>query len=167
MLRDQGNSIRRIAMATKKDTPVQQTNPDIDEKQTVSNVSDVSIADSFKGLSMCEPIGAPLHAAIEAQQQLVSATQDFIQKVTYKDKDGKEVHTQQFTFTRTVQQGETTTAVEQTLKVPVLGLVPIPALSIDAVNVNFQMEVKSTHVDKPSVSPDVFSKQTPIKSKNE
>jgi len=165
MLQDQGNLIRRITVTTKKDTPVQQTNPDIDGKQTVSNVSDVSIADSFKGLSMCKLIGAPLHAAIEAQQQLVSTTQDFIQKVTYKD--GKEVHTQQFTFTRPVQQGETTTAVEQTLKVPVLGLVPIPALSIDAVNVNFQMEVNSTHVDKPSASPDVSSKQTPIKSKNE
>jgi hypothetical protein len=134
-----------------------------------------TIAAEFKGLPMAELIGGPLTAACDAQVRLANATADFIKVVGFKppnvaaltadpvDAVG-DIRTASFTFTRPVQvpavyntatpPAVTTPASTSTetveLKVPLLALVTIPALSIKTVDIVFDMEVKSSSSSKSS-----------------
>lgn len=44
--------------------------------------------------------------------------------------------------------------MEQTVEAPFIGLVPIPSLLIDRVDIDFQMEVTDTNTEKSSVNTD-------------
>lgn len=122
---------------------------------------DPSVADKFRGLPMSELIGAPLFAAADAQQRLAGIAWDFYQKIAYdtvKGKDGKEEKVTRildFDLERpVVQDGVVGETLHQTVKAPFIGLVPIPSLLIDRVDVDFQMEVTDTNVSKSTVTTD-------------
>lgn len=104
------------------------------------------VKNAFTGLPMRELIGAPLFAAAEAQEKLASTALDFYKRIGY-DEDGKKTRILEFTVERPVE-GEPTNIVKQTVKAPFIGLVPIPSLLIDRIDVDFQMEVTDTNVNK-------------------
>ena len=109
--------------------------------------------DSFKGLPMRELIGGPLFAAAEAQEKLASIAWDYYQRIAYDE--SKKTRLLEFELERPVVQDGVVSANgnKVSVKAPFIGLVPIPSLLIDRVDIDFQMEVTDTnsttdHVDK-------------------
>lgn len=113
----------------------------------------VTMADQFCGLGMGALIGGPLKAACDAQVILAKSTLDFIQTVGLEapDKDGKRnVRTTNFSFDR-VAEGNGKVGLEKVaMNVPLLAIVNIPSLSIDTIDVTFDMLVKSSTTSESS-----------------
>ena len=99
-------------------------------------------ADGFRGLPMRELISGPLIAVNEAQQQLAASILDYYNKIGFTQ-DGK-TRCLEFDLERPVQTSGSITTQDIHVKAPFLGIVPIPALLIDNVNINFQMEITDT-----------------------
>lgn len=119
-----------------------------DTDQTKTEKLGENISDKFKGLPMRELIGAPLFAAAKAQEKLASIAWDYYQKIAYdtgKPKDTTRLL--KFDLERPVVQDGVVSADNNivTVKAPFIGLVPIPSLLIDRVDVDFQMEVTDTN----------------------
>ncbi len=119
------------------------------------------LGDQFRGLPMGDLIGGPLQAASDAQVQLANATADFIRVVGFLPPKGQEtepteVRTVVFKFDRptdvvqNLQPGTVSTMERVALEVPLLAVVKVPALSINTVDITFDMEVKNTETDKSS-----------------
>ncbi|MEE7547226.1 DUF2589 domain-containing protein [Xanthomonas sp. Kuri4-1] len=118
----------------------------------------VNMSDQFKGLPMGDLIGAPLRAACDAQVMLARATADFIKVIGFlpptdpNDPNGNGgTRTAQFKFMRPVEDpaGNGKMAEEEVeIVVPLLALVNVPNLSIQTVDVTFDMEVKSSFSEK-------------------
>lgn len=104
-------------------------------------------ADAFRGLPMSELIGAPMFAAAEAQQRLAGIAWEYYQKIAFDD--NKKTRVLEFDIERPViEEGADPKLLNQKVKAPFIGLVPIPSLLIDRINVDFQMEVTDTNVNK-------------------
>lgn len=108
-----------------------------------------TIANQFSGLDMAALIGGPLQAACDAQTMLARSTLNFIEEVGLEAPDAngvRKVRTANFSFDRAADQtGDGKTASEKVeMNVPLLAIVNVPALSIDVVDVTFDMEVKSS-----------------------
>jgi|TARA_R110001592_G_scaffold7420_2_gene41605 hypothetical protein len=111
----------------------------------------MSVAGQFAALPMESLIGGPLNAAATAQGQLASITSEFIQNIGLeKDKDGKlSARTVDFHYEKPVKVtddkgAETWTKVPMDLTVPLLTIVKAPNLQVKEVNVQFDMEVKTS-----------------------
>ena len=126
-----------------------------EEKNTKAGVP----ADSFKGLLMDELISAPLIAVNEAQQQLAASTLDFYNKIAFED-DAK-TRCLEFDLKRPVMGPGDIREQEVKVKAPFLGLVPIPSLLIDDVNIDFQMEVTDALTSKSSENVDMSADVPP------
>ena len=116
-----------------------------------------NMGDQFKGLPMSDLIGGPLMAACEAQVKLANATADFIKVIGFlppaQGAAVGDVRTALFRFNRPAgTEAEAVGGVIPTeiveLEVPLLALVKIPALGINAVDIVFEMEVKNTETSK-------------------
>ncbi|WP_226502139.1 DUF2589 domain-containing protein [Pseudomonas sp. MWU16-30317] len=118
-------------------------------------MTDFSMGDQFRGLPMGDLIGAPLTAACDAQVRLANATADFIKVVGFLPpaSDGADpsgvggVRNVMFRFDRPSQSvpaadGENPMETVE-LEVPLLAVVKVPNLSINKVDVSFDMEVKN------------------------
>lgn len=108
-----------------------------------------TIANQFSGLDMAALIGGPLKAACDAQTMLARSTLNFIEEVGLEAPDAngvRKVRTANFSFDRAADQtGDGKPASEKVeMNVPLLAIVNVPALSIDVVDVTFDMEVKSS-----------------------
>lgn len=115
-------------------------------------------ADGFKGLPMRELIAGPLLAAAEAQEKLASVAWDFYQRIAYEGKDAdKKTRVLDFTINRPVEENGKINMVAQKVEAPFIGLVPIPALLIDRIDVDFQMEVTESNTEKSSTSTEISS----------
>ena len=120
-------------------------------------------SDNFKGLPMRELIAAPLIAVAEAQQELAATAWDFYQKIAFYGKGETypagaaegDTRIVKFKVKRPVEQNGQLQMVEQEIQAPFIGLVPIPSLLIDRVDVDFQMEVSNTETNKSNFSSDV------------
>ena len=136
-------------------------------KQNVTEGADApsngDVADKFRGLPMRELIAGPLLAAAEAQQKLAAVSYEFYQKIAFEqdanDKPTKNARVLEFNVERPVETTDSSGGgqiemINQTIKAPFIGLVPIPALLIDKIDVDFQMEVSDTNTttDKSSAS---------------
>ena len=119
--------------------------------------ADSNVTDKFKGLPMRELIAAPLIAAAEAQQELAATAWNFYQKIAF-DEDGKTARVLEFDIKRPIQQDGKMTTMSQSVKAPFIGLVPIPSLLIDRVDVDFQMEVTDTSNVKSTINAEVETK---------
>ena len=126
-----------------------------EEKNTKAGVP----ADSFKGLLMDELISAPLIAVNEAQQQLAASTLDFYNKIAFED--GAKTRCLEFDLKRPVMGPGDIREQEVKVKAPFLGLVPIPSLLIDDVNIDFQMEVTDALTSKSSENVDMSADVPP------
>lgn len=118
-------------------------------------LGDPNVTDNFKGLPMRELIAAPLIAAAEAQQELAATAWNFYQKIAF-DEDGKTARVLEFDIKRPIQQDGKMTTMSQSVKAPFIGLVPIPSLLIDRVDVDFQMEVTDTSNVKTRVRDNIL-----------
>ena len=113
----------------------------------------------FRGLPMRDLIGGPLVAAAEAQQNLASVAWDFYQKVAFEKKEETTItRVIEFTVNRPVEQDGKLEMMPQKIEAPFIGLVPIPSLLIDRVDVDFQMEVTDNNVEKTSSQTEAASK---------
>lgn len=117
----------------------------------------VDMSSQFKGLPMSDLIGAPLDAACKSQIKLANATANFIKVVGfYPDSDGNpdtsHTRTVEFKFKRPIQNPDPQPnggmapidEEEVEIEVPLLSVVNIPNLSIQTVDITFDMEVKSS-----------------------
>lgn len=114
--------------------------------------------DDFKGIPMRDLIGAPLQAACESQQKLAETALDFMLRIGFEADDLEKARVIKFNLERPVEtpEGITTNTIE--VQAPFLGLVPIPTLLIESVDVDFQMEVTSTTTSKDTLSTEVLTK---------
>ena len=119
--------------------------------------ADSNVTDKFKGLPMRELIAAPLIAAAEAQQELAATAWNFYKQIAFDD-DGKTVRVLEFDIKRPIQQDGVMTTMPQSVKAPFIGLMPIPSLLIDRVDVDFQMEVTDTSNVKSTTNAEVEAK---------
>ena len=119
--------------------------------------ADSNVTDKFKGLPMRELIAAPLIAAAEAQQELAATAWNFYKQIAFDD-DGKTARVLEFDIKRPIQQDGKMTTMSQSVKAPFIGLVPIPSLLIDRVDVDFQMEVTDTSNVKNTTNAEVETK---------
>lgn len=108
-----------------------------------------TIANQFSGLDMAALIGGPLQAACDAQSMLAHSTLNFIEEVGLDapdDKGVRKVRTANFSFDRATEQvdGQKSVSERVNMNVPLLAIVNVPALSIDVVDITFDMEVKSS-----------------------
>src|SRR5579859_585293 len=122
----------------------------------------INMGDQFKGLPMADLIGSPLIAACDAQVKLANATAEFIKVVGFTPPDSNgnsDVRNVKFVFdrpvadntpgaTKPVGQSGLTERVE--LDVPLLAILNVPSLSINTVDVMFDMEVKNSETTKES-----------------
>lgn len=113
------------------------------------------ISNQFSGLDMAALIGGPLNAACEAQSMLARSTINFIEQVGLEAPDGnnvRKVRTANFSFTRTAEGEEEGKHGSENVEmnVPLLAIVNVPALSIDNVDITFDMEVKSSSSSQSS-----------------
>ena len=114
----------------------------------------MSVASQFSALPMSSLIGGPLQAAATAQGTLANITSDFITKVGLeKDGDTLKARTVAFNYqkpvknTTTDKDGNTTdtwSKQNMDLQVPLLTIVKAPNLQVKDVEINFNMEVKSS-----------------------
>lgn len=130
-----------------------------EEGKMVLGAGEKNVTDSFKGLPISELIAAPFIAACDAQLKLAQASYVYMTKIGFQtDKDGKtdfkNPNLIKFNLQRPVEtpDGIKTSTVE--VQAPFLGLVPIPSLLIDNINVNFQMEVTAATSDTEKTSKD-------------
>jgi hypothetical protein len=119
--------------------------------------ADSNVTDKFKGLPMRELIAAPLIAAAEAQQELAATAWNFYKQIAFDD-DGKTVRVLEFDIKRPIQQDGVMTTMPQSVKAPFIGLMPIPSLLIDRVDVDLQMEVTDTSNVKSTINAEVETK---------
>ncbi|MEL4889933.1 DUF2589 domain-containing protein [Xanthomonas protegens] len=118
----------------------------------------VNMSSQFKGLPMGDLIGGPLDAACDAQVKLARATADFIRVIGFlpptdpKDPQGSgATRTASFRFKRPVDDPDKAGGIaeeEVELEVPLLAIVNVPSLSIQTVDITFDMEVKSSFSSK-------------------
>ena len=120
------------------------------EKTPDAPVGEGNIDDKFAGLPIESLIAGPIIAAAKAQQELVALYVDGIKKLAYSEGDpAKGVNKLDISFDRPVRQQDQGISMQNmTISAPLLSLVPVPALLVDSVNVDFNMEVKEATLDK-------------------
>ena len=99
-----------------------------------------NVSSKLVGESIGDLVGAPLDAVCDSQKRLAQSAFEFMQEIGF-DEDGK-TRMVEFNFQRPIQGSPTPQDV--TVQVPFIGLIPLPNLLIDDVQIDFQMEVTAT-----------------------
>lgn len=109
------------------------------------------VAKQFVGLPMEDLIAGPLTAVCNSQLKLAAASYEYINKIGFDtDDSGKpngKTRLIEFDLDRPSETPSGYTSVKTHVQAPLLGLVPIPALLVEDVNIEFQMEVSSASTD--------------------
>ena len=112
------------------------------------------ISSQFTGLPIEDLIVSPIVGMAKGQAKLNDVTWKYINEVAFtKDKNGKTVaRSLDVEMNRVMTDGTTGEQSVQTLysKVPMLPLVPLPALAITSADIEFTMEIKTSEVNKDS-----------------
>lgn len=101
-----------------------------------------SVAGNFSGLPIAELIAAPLTAACDSQKRLAQSAFEFMTEIGYVDAKSQAPRMLSFDLERPVEGASAPRKIK--VNAPFLGLVPLPALLIDDVQIDFQMEVTAT-----------------------
>ncbi len=104
-------------------------------------------SEHFKGLPMADLIAGPLTAVCESQLKLAAASYEYINKIGF-DEDKKTTRRVEFDLNRPAETDMGYTTVSTHVQAPLLGLVPVPSLLVEEVNIEFQMEVSATTTEK-------------------
>ncbi len=89
-----------------------------------------------------EFIAAPLTAACDSQKRLAQSVFEFMTEIGYADAENQTPRLLSFNLERPVEGSDSTQQL--TVNAPFIGLVPLPSLLIDDVQIDFQMEVTTT-----------------------
>jgi hypothetical protein len=112
------------------------------------------ISSQFTGLPIEDLIVSPIVGMAKGQAKLNDVTWKYINEVAFtKDENGKTVaRSLDVEMNRVMTDGATGEQSVQTLysKVPMLPLVPLPALAITSADIEFTMEIKTSEVNKDS-----------------
>lgn len=112
-----------------------------------------NVARNFQGLPIAELIASPLRAACDSQKLLAQSAFEFMTQIGFTD--GKSTpRLLEFKLERPIE-GQGSAKSEVMVRAPFLGLVPIPSLLIDDVQIDFQMEVTDTLTSKETGSSEV------------
>ncbi len=124
---------------------------------TDQNKKLVSMAKQFSGLPMKELIGAPLVAATQANNMMAMTQTKFLLETCFfmKKSNDREIYKPimiSMTLTRPVinSDGSEAEPVETDFNLPLLTIIPLNSLAVDDINVNFEMEVKSSFTSEKS-----------------
>lgn len=93
-------------------------------------------------------VGAQLAALIDAEASAAERTTEFIERVGFEPREAGaplRVRTVTFSMTRRDVDGEVRAHL---IEVPVLSIVPIPLLSIEEANLDFDLQVESIETEK-------------------
>lgn len=101
------------------------------------------VSDNFKGLPIAELVAAPLLAACDSQKRLAQSAFEFMTEIGFT-KNGDKVSPRLLEFNLQRPVEGSTQVQDIKVQAPFLGLVPLPALLVDDVQVDFQMEVTTT-----------------------
>ena len=105
-----------------------------------NNQGNGNVANKFAGIPIAELVAAPLVAVSDSQKKLAQSAYEFMTEIGF-DENGK-TRMLNFNLQRPVEGSSTPQDIK--VQAPFLGLVPLPNLLIDDVNVDFQMEVTAT-----------------------
>ncbi len=115
------------------------------------------MADEFKGLPIAELIAAPLTAACDSQKKLAQSAFEFMTEIGFDGTgDKKKARLLKFNLQRPVEGSDKPMNFE--VQAPFLGLVPLPSLLVDDVQIDFQMEVTTTETEKAETKAEVDTK---------
>lgn len=98
------------------------------------------VPDKFVGIPIAELVAAPLVAVCDSQKKLAQSAYEFMNEVGFAE-DGKP-RLLEFNLQRPIEGSATPQDIK--VQAPFLGLVPLPNLLIDDVQIDFQMEVTAT-----------------------
>lgn len=124
-------------------------------------LGDPDVGSAFSGLPMEALISKPFVAAALSQQELSAIYVDTVLKLAYKDGKGDDqtANTLDLTLQRPViKEGGEMSTTEVKVNAPLLSLVPLPALTMDEVTVDFNMEVKTNEMSSSETKADVSTK---------
>ena len=111
-----------------------------DNSKAVSNPGSDIVANKFAGIPIAELVAAPLVAVCDSQKRLAQSAFEFMQEIGFNE-DGK-TRMVEFNLQRPIEGSATPQDV--IVQAPFIGLVQLPNLLIDDVQVDFQMEVTAT-----------------------
>ena len=103
-----------------------------------------NVSSKLVGESIGDLVGAPLDAVCDSQKRLAQSAFEFMQEIGFNE-EGK-TRMVEFNLQRPIEGS--TTPQDITVQAPFIGLVPLPNLLIDDVQVDFQMEVTATEVSR-------------------
>lgn len=104
-------------------------------------------------LMLEELIAAPLRALVDAQAASAEATRNFLLSLM-EEKDGKNIpETLKIIYEQTLQNPETGVLEDskQSLTIPMLSLIPIPYISIDESEIEFDAKIITSKSNEPKL----------------
>ena len=113
----------------------------------MANEKNNGVENKFSGLPIAELIAAPLTAAYDSQKKLAQSAFEFMTEIGFNPTKGNETPMPRlltFNLQRPVEGADRPMNIQ--VQAPFLGLVPLPALQIDDVQIDFQMEIGRAHV---------------------
>lgn len=105
-----------------------------------NNQDSNNVAGKFVGIPIAELVAAPLVAVCDSQKRLAQSSYEFMQEIGFTEEGATRMV--EFNLQRPVEGSLTPQNIK--VQAPFLGLVPLPNLMIDDVQVDFQMEVTAT-----------------------
>ena len=114
-----------------------------DNKQVASPDKD-NVVNKFVGIPTAELEAAPLVEVCDSHKRLAQSAFEFMQEMGFNEA-GK---TRMVEFNIQRQSEGSPTPQDITVQAPFIGLVPLPNLLIDDVQVDFQMEVTATEASR-------------------
>ena len=111
-----------------------------DDNKQVANHDKDNVANKFVGIPIAELVAAPLVAVCDSQKRLAQSAFEFMQEIGCNE-EGK-TRMVEFNLQRPIEGSPIPQDI--TVQAPFIGLVPLPNLLIDDVQVDFQMEVTAT-----------------------
>lgn len=106
----------------------------------VSNSDKNNVAGKFVGVPIAELVAAPLVAVCDSQKKLAQSAYEFMKEIGFTENGATRMV--EFNLQRPVEGSLTPQNIK--VQAPFIGLVPLPNLMIDDVQVDFQMEVTAT-----------------------
>ncbi|MBQ2912575.1 MAG: DUF2589 domain-containing protein [Bacteroidales bacterium] len=98
------------------------------------------MSNKFVGIPIAELVAAPLVAVCDSQKKLAQSAYEFMTEIGFND-EGK-TRMVEFNLQRPIEGSPKPQDIK--VQAPFLGLVPLPNLLIDDVQIDFQMEVTAT-----------------------
>lgn len=122
-----------------------------------------NIENQLSQLPIRELIAAPFRATMESQVSLALSAHEFIELVGFDEERNLKTIDFNVPIVDSVEDGVTKYKSE-TIKAPILSVVPIPSLMIDKITVNFQVEIKASieNYDRYDITSEDKSKKLKI-----